>query len=194
MLGVSSFIKYLRSKAHDNLVASEIGIGGKHEELASALCYDGFSRECHSALVDQIEFLEFFSFGNDFTPRQEYSTVERRQKVGSKFLASLKFLFIFEHIVEVLFKITEELIHKLISNLRLQLVEEVKSETDLGEVKKKTCLYVILYGVICTFWKMFSGAPTLIQFANPCFELIYFLINNILHLRFLNQYVIDRAH
>ena len=41
---------------------------------------------------------------------------------------------------------------------------------------------------------MFSGPPALIQFANPCFKLVNFLINNILNFRFLNQYIIDRAH
>lgn len=107
MLSLSCFIKNLRSETHYYLVASKVGISGKHKEFTLAFRNDRFFREYDCALVDQIEFLELFSFSHYFTPRQKDATVKGWQKVWSKFLSRFKFLFIFEHINEVLFEVAK---------------------------------------------------------------------------------------
>ena len=50
----------------------------------------------------------------DFTPRYVDPTVEMTQEVTDEFLASLK-LIIFKHVVEIMSKVTEQLVNKLVS-------------------------------------------------------------------------------
>ena len=103
-----------------NLIITKVVAWIKHEVLAFLLVLE---RKYNLTLEDHVQLCKVLTLFDDLLVSKEYMAVEVTHKVADEFVTCPN-LFVFEHMLEIFDKGTEEIMSQRESETRFELVEE----------------------------------------------------------------------